>query len=146
MFSLHNLQVEIYIFFKAIYRMWVACGQYSELDPLDVKDELFDLVKPRDPLRITLQDLVVSALILAVVPKQRNSVSGLQQCGKSVSSAARQQAGGPAKSPAGDWLLCWCIRLACSIFQRRGSMVEGALKCSTTDVGQKCLNQSAAGL
>ena len=62
-----QLQVEIYIFFKAIYRMWVACGQYSELDPLDVKDELFDLVKPRHPHRITLQDLVVSAAVLAVV-------------------------------------------------------------------------------
>eukprot|EP00891_Asterochloris_glomerata_P006921 jgi/Astpho2/6921/e_gw1.00107.57.1_t len=60
-------QVEIYIFFKAIYRMWVACGQYSELDPLDVKDELFDLVKPRDPLRITLQDLVDCKMASCVI-------------------------------------------------------------------------------
>ena len=86
--SLHNLQVEIYTFFKAIYRMWVACGQYSELDPLDVKDELFDLVKPRDPLRITLQDLVVSAVVLAVVfgatnQRTQYSAHGLQQSGTS---------------------------------------------------------------
>ena len=95
--SLHNLQVEIYTFFKAIYRMWVACGQYSELDPLDVKDELFDLVKPRDPLRITLQDLVVSAMFLTLVfcvtsRRKQNSAYGLQQSGTSASSAAQQQA------------------------------------------------------
>ena len=52
-------QVEIYGFFKAIYEMWVACGQYAELSIEDVKDEIFDLVQPADPLHITLQDLLV---------------------------------------------------------------------------------------
>ncbi|KAK9808769.1 hypothetical protein WJX72_003243 [[Myrmecia] bisecta] len=50
-------QVEIYTFFKAIYNMWVACGQYPELSVEDVKDEIFDIVKPQDPLRITPMDL-----------------------------------------------------------------------------------------
>ncbi|XP_014669021.1 PREDICTED: serine/threonine-protein phosphatase 2A regulatory subunit B'' subunit gamma-like [Priapulus caudatus] len=46
-------------FFRAIQKQMKQHGQ----DPIsfhDVKDEIFDMVKPIDPLRITVQDLVVS--------------------------------------------------------------------------------------
>ena len=106
MHSLQTLQVEIYIFFKAIYRMWVACGQYSELDPLDVKDELFDLVKPRDPHRITLQDLVVSAGVLAAVLgvirwRKQNSACCCSRCVKYVSALPHGSKQNGRQSP------CW---------------------------------------
>lgn len=39
--------------------LWVAAGQYPELSVEDVKDELFDIVRPADPLRITPVDLLV---------------------------------------------------------------------------------------
>ena len=143
--SLHNLQVEIYTFFKAIYRMWVACGQYSELDPLDVKDELFDLVKPRDPLRITLQDLVVSAVVLAAVLSATNrrtqySAHG-HKCYLCRTAASRK----PTKSLLGDWLLCWCNCWACSILHRVSSHCKGLLDCCTRDVERRVVTTVLLG-
>ncbi|CAJ0928318.1 unnamed protein product [Ranitomeya imitator] len=47
-------------FFRAIQEQMKIHGQ----DPVafhDVKDEIFDMVKPRDPYRITLQDLIQSS-------------------------------------------------------------------------------------
>ena len=44
----------------------MAAGQYSELLVEDVKDELFDIVRPADPLRITPVDLLV--IFHATVP------------------------------------------------------------------------------
>ena len=40
--------------------MWLACGQCPELIIEDVKDEIFDMVKPANPLQITAKDLLVS--------------------------------------------------------------------------------------
>lgn len=53
------MQVEIYTFLKEIYDMWVGSGQYQELCIEDVKDEIFDMVQPADPLKITAKDLAV---------------------------------------------------------------------------------------
>mmetsp|Transcript_26718 Transcript_26718/g.75056 ORF Transcript_26718/g.75056 Transcript_26718/m.75056 type:complete len:460 (-) Transcript_26718:344-1723(-) len=50
--------VEIYIFLMEIYKMWVDHGYYAELSVGDVKDEIFDMVKPEDELAITLQELI----------------------------------------------------------------------------------------
>ncbi len=40
--------------------MWVDCGLYPELNIEDVKDEVFDMAQPEDPLHITPQDLQVT--------------------------------------------------------------------------------------
>ena len=53
------LQADLYIFFKQIYRMWVDCGLYPELNMEDVKDEVFDMAQPMNPLHITKEDLQV---------------------------------------------------------------------------------------
>ena len=37
---------------------WVDHGYYSELSVGDIKDEIFDMVKPEDELAITLQELI----------------------------------------------------------------------------------------
>jgi len=52
--------VVLYSFLTEIYTMWLACGQYPELVVEDVKDEIFDIVKPASPLHISLSDLSVS--------------------------------------------------------------------------------------
>ena len=52
--------MDIYQFLKDILRLWLACGQYPELVMEDVKDEIFDIVKPTDPLNICAKDLMVS--------------------------------------------------------------------------------------
>jgi hypothetical protein len=57
------LQVVLYSFLTEIYAMWLACGQYPELVVEDVKDEIFDIVKPASPLHISLTDLLVSYLL-----------------------------------------------------------------------------------
>ena len=54
-------QVEVCALFRAVHALWVAAGQYSELCVEDVKDELFDIVRPAHPLRITAADLLVRA-------------------------------------------------------------------------------------
>jgi len=50
--------VEMYMFLMEIYKMWVDLGYYAELSIGDIKDEIFDMVKPKDPLAITLQELI----------------------------------------------------------------------------------------
>ena len=40
--------------------MWVDCGLYPELNIEDVKDEVFDMAQPVDPLHITKEDLQVT--------------------------------------------------------------------------------------
>ena len=54
------LQADVYTFFRQIYKMWVDCGLYPELNIEDVKDEVFDMAQPEDPLHITPQDLQVT--------------------------------------------------------------------------------------
>ena len=54
------LQADVYTFFRQIYKMWVECGLYPELNIEDVKDEVFDMAQPRNPLHISPQDLQVS--------------------------------------------------------------------------------------
>ena len=61
------LQRDIYIFFKAVHQLWVACGQYSELSMEDVKDEIIDIIKPADPMKITMQDLMVSNCLISII-------------------------------------------------------------------------------
>ena len=55
------VQADVYTFFRQIYKMWVECGLYPELNIEDVKDEVFDMAQPEDPLHITPQDLQVTA-------------------------------------------------------------------------------------
>jgi len=52
--------VVLYAFLAEIYTMWLACGQYPELAVEDVKDEIFDIIKPASSLHISLMDLTVS--------------------------------------------------------------------------------------
>lgn len=42
---------------RPVHRRWLDEGLY-ELRIADVKDEIFDMVKPQDGMRITLKDLV----------------------------------------------------------------------------------------
>lgn len=49
---------ELYIFFKEIYSLWVALGEFAELNVYDVVDEIIDMVQPLRPPEITLQDLL----------------------------------------------------------------------------------------
>ena len=51
-------QVEVCTLFRAVHALWAAAGQYAELCVEDVKDELFDIVRPAHPLRITAADLL----------------------------------------------------------------------------------------
>lgn len=60
------LQTDVYTFFHQIYKMWVDCGLYPELSVEDVKDEVFDMAQPKDPLHITSRDLQVSTRLLIV--------------------------------------------------------------------------------
>ncbi len=46
-------------FFRAIQQQMIHHGQ-EPISFADVKDEIFDMVKPADPLKITLQDLINS--------------------------------------------------------------------------------------
>ncbi|XP_063429340.1 serine/threonine-protein phosphatase 2A regulatory subunit B'' subunit gamma-like [Mytilus trossulus] len=46
-------------FFRAIQEQMKLHGQ-EPISFQDVKDEIFDMVKPKDPLKLTLQDLIVS--------------------------------------------------------------------------------------
>eukprot|EP00252_Welwitschia_mirabilis_P017164 TRINITY_DN38080_c0_g1_i1.p1 TRINITY_DN38080_c0_g1~~TRINITY_DN38080_c0_g1_i1.p1 ORF type:complete len:482 (+),score=110.92 TRINITY_DN38080_c0_g1_i1:173-1618(+) len=48
---------DIYTLFKDVHRKWLEDGNY-DLSIEDVKDEIWDMVKPVDPLKITLQDLL----------------------------------------------------------------------------------------
>lgn len=45
-------------FFRAIQKQMMDHGQ-EPISFHDVKDEIFDMVKPTDPLKITLQDLIL---------------------------------------------------------------------------------------
>ncbi|GBG70700.1 hypothetical protein CBR_g7999 [Chara braunii] len=49
--------LDVYTLFRAVHRKWIECGHY-DLFVEDVKDEIWDMVKPKDPLKITLQDLL----------------------------------------------------------------------------------------
>ncbi|KAK9830587.1 hypothetical protein WJX81_001917 [Elliptochloris bilobata] len=60
-------QVEVCTFFRAVHALWVAAGQYPELSVEDVKDELFDIVRPAHPLRITAADLLASSMAGTVI-------------------------------------------------------------------------------
>lgn len=58
-----SLQADIHIFLREIYKMWVDCGLYPELNMEDVKDEIFDMAQPEDPLHITSRDLQATGCI-----------------------------------------------------------------------------------
>jgi serine/threonine-protein phosphatase 2A regulatory subunit B'' len=48
---------EIWTFLKGVHDAWVGDPDNYDLDMLDVRDEIFDMVKPATPGRITLEDL-----------------------------------------------------------------------------------------
>nr|GFA92124.1 probable serine/threonine-protein phosphatase 2A regulatory subunit B'' subunit TON2 [Tanacetum cinerariifolium] len=48
---------DIHILFRDVCEKWVQIGNY-ELCTEDVRDEIWDMVKPADPLRITLADML----------------------------------------------------------------------------------------
>lgn len=45
------------ILYRDVHQKWIEGGNY-ELCIEDVRDEIWDMVKPADPLRITLADLL----------------------------------------------------------------------------------------
>ena len=49
--------LEIWTFLKGVHDAWQADPENYELNMLDVRDEIFDMVKPATPGRITLDDL-----------------------------------------------------------------------------------------
>lgn len=49
--------MEIWIFLKAVHKTWIADPDNYDLNMLDVRDEIFDMVKPANTGRITLEDL-----------------------------------------------------------------------------------------
>ena len=49
--------MEIWTFLKSVHETWTADPDNYELNMLDVRDEIFDMVKPETPGRITLEDL-----------------------------------------------------------------------------------------
>ncbi|KAL7608036.1 hypothetical protein Lser_V15G10524 [Lactuca serriola] len=48
---------DIHILFRDVREKWIQVGNY-ELCTEDIRDEIWDMVKPVDPLRITLSDLI----------------------------------------------------------------------------------------
>ncbi|WIA14073.1 hypothetical protein OEZ85_002624 [Tetradesmus obliquus] len=48
---------DLYTFFREVHGLWVAMGEYADLDVYDVLDEVMDMVKPAVPGRITKADL-----------------------------------------------------------------------------------------
>ncbi|GJV91183.1 probable serine/threonine-protein phosphatase 2A regulatory subunit B'' subunit TON2 [Tanacetum coccineum] len=59
MWTASNCVVFAYIQFRDVHQKWIEGGNY-ELCIEDVCDEIWDMVKPADPLRITLSDLLSS--------------------------------------------------------------------------------------
>ncbi|XP_064960260.1 probable serine/threonine-protein phosphatase 2A regulatory subunit B'' subunit TON2 isoform X3 [Musa acuminata AAA Group] len=59
---------EIYTLFRDVHQKWIEGGHY-DLCIEDVRDEIWDMVKPVDPLRITLADLLAC--------KQGGTVAGM---------------------------------------------------------------------
>ena len=53
--SLTNM--EIWTFLKSVHKTWIADPDNYDLNMLDVRDEIFDMVKPSQDGRITLEDL-----------------------------------------------------------------------------------------
>ena len=53
-------QADVYQLFKSVCETIREANPDADYRVEDVKDEIFDMVKPRDPLRITLQDVVAS--------------------------------------------------------------------------------------
>jgi hypothetical protein len=48
---------DLYTFFREIHALWIAMGEYAELEVADVLDEVMDMVQPAAPGRITRADL-----------------------------------------------------------------------------------------
>ncbi|XP_065004752.1 probable serine/threonine-protein phosphatase 2A regulatory subunit B'' subunit TON2 isoform X1 [Musa acuminata AAA Group] len=59
---------EIYTLFRDVHQKWIE-GGHCDLCIEDVRDEIWDMVKPVDPLRITLADLLAC--------KQGGTVAGM---------------------------------------------------------------------
>ena len=49
--------MEIWTFLKSVHKTWIADPDNYDLNMLDVRDEIFDMVKPAQDGRITLDDL-----------------------------------------------------------------------------------------
>lgn len=47
----------VYVLCRDVHQKWIEGGNY-DLCIEDVRDEIWDMVKPTDPLRITLADLL----------------------------------------------------------------------------------------
>uniref|UniRef100_A0A061SGU4 Protein phosphatase 2 (Formerly 2A), regulatory subunit B n=1 Tax=Tetraselmis sp. GSL018 TaxID=582737 RepID=A0A061SGU4_9CHLO len=58
----HITAPDMYMFLAEIYKKWVEDGNYADLSIGDVRDEIFDMVKPRRELEITLKDLIDSKI------------------------------------------------------------------------------------
>jgi Ca2+-binding EF-hand superfamily protein len=50
--------LDVKIFFRAVVHKFAEFGDEANCEVDDVKDEIFDMVKPRDPMFITLSDLI----------------------------------------------------------------------------------------
>ena len=56
--KLKFVSVPLFLSIRDVHQKWIEGGNY-ELCIEDVRDEIWDMVKPTDPLKITLQDLLV---------------------------------------------------------------------------------------
>ena len=54
-----DVQEDVLRHVTGVLSMWAENGPADDLRPEDVCDEVFDVVKPRNPARITCTDLVV---------------------------------------------------------------------------------------
>ncbi|GAB4851251.1 Probable serine/threonine-protein phosphatase 2A regulatory subunit B'' subunit ton2 [Ancistrocladus abbreviatus] len=51
------MMADVHTLFRDVHKKWIEGGNY-ELCIEDVRDEIWDMVKPTDPLKITLADLL----------------------------------------------------------------------------------------
>lgn len=57
-FHLHITWLCAHSLWADVWVQWVDQGYYAELSVSDVKDEIFDMVKPKHELEITRQELI----------------------------------------------------------------------------------------
>lgn len=81
-------------------------GYYSELSIGDIKDEIFDMVKPKDPLCITLQELI-DCKVGPVAPGAGSGRPGASACVRWLMCGMLAQVGGTIMTMMADVAIFW---------------------------------------
>ena len=55
-----EMQADLYAFLKAMHEAWISYGQPTEPSPAALLTELLDIIRPANPHKICLQDLMVN--------------------------------------------------------------------------------------